>query len=285
MKQKPHNSKLHNPRGLLAPLLIGAIMLGGYFAYYEFLSSKIIAALEGQKGKKLEYSRIEKSGFPYRLSLRIYDLKAANLTTDTIRLTASPFDPYNWVIDEVKLPKINDNGTIFLLSPSALKSSFSIDKKSNQLSHFAISFDEMAIGDNTNNIVQLGKTNAQYVREFQPKPQEAANIEIANLGTNNSILGIELDFTDIVLRGPILNENGIRVFDIKYGKAKITPGNIEEITGRIELAQNTKINGDIAFCFTLSKELSPNNKRMCGLKLEINNSKLHPNFGALINEF
>ena len=274
--------KLHNPKGILVPLLIAAVLFGGYFAYYSLLASKALVQIKAQKRKTIKYAKIEKSGFPYRLSFRFYDVTLGNLKIGSLRATASPFEPQNWVIDEASNLQFSNQGDVYTLSPSNLKCSFKFDVDNRDISHFAIDMDALAISFGGNKSYQLEKTKTQLVREFGAMPRQALNIEIAKLDTNNSLLGVELDFTDLVLRGPIVIKNAQKSLEIMYGVAKLSAGEISDIKGNITLSSNAKFNGTLEFCFAPSKEIGPNIEKICSLKAKIVNSNIAPDFSALI---
>lgn len=242
---KPNSSRLHNPKGLLIPLLIAGLIFGGYLVYYQLLAKKIETILFAQKGKNIDFSNVKFSGFPYRISANLTNFSFRNslgnsgqdFTIEKFRATASPFEPTNWVIDQVSTPILKANETNLNFDPKNLRASIKLDVQNPSISNFAISFDELTINAvQSNGRIKLGPSRVQFVHEKAPTPKSALNVELSNLDTDIQVLmGVDLDFKTLVLRGPLVTEGAQQKFNIMYGLGELENGKIDEIKGNISL--------------------------------------------------
>ena len=94
--------------GLIIPFLFAAVLIFGYYLYW----SKLARQIEAQVTTAIpagSASAIDVTGFPYRLTLEIKDLKVRaqsglTLSASSVVATATPFNPLLWVLEGAEKP-------------------------------------------------------------------------------------------------------------------------------------------------------------------------------------
>lgn len=135
--------------GLVLPLAMGALVLGGYYVYWSqtalTLKARVSAALPA-----LPKENIAVKGFPYRFEAEITDLRVQTGTGFVFQASrfvaaASPFNLNLWALEGALEPKLQlPGGPLRPLQATDLKASLRF--KEGQLARFSLTFQGLQAG-------------------------------------------------------------------------------------------------------------------------------------------
>ena len=248
--------------GLVIPLLLAAFLGCGYYLYWSKAAREIetrARAALGQAGA----SSVKVSGFPYRLTLDVSQLKLGNeasisFTSSSLSATASPFNPMLWVLEGALDPTLAlKDGPARPLKAENLKASLRLSKDG--LERFSLTFDGVkATGDGG---WRVGKGLFHVMTGFENQTSLATvldlkEIEIAQpLSGAGAILGQKLQH--VFVSGPIDQRQALmrstQAWRDAGGKLTIMAGEIiwgpvyfNNAKGEITLSQDDKWQGNLA---------------------------------------
>lgn len=176
------NFSLNHYRGLIIPFFLAACLIAGYWFYWNKAASQIETQVRAAIPTSSAGS-IKVTGFPYRLTLEIYNLnlKLQNgvaVKASSIVATATPFNPLLWVLEGAHDPMMAlPNGPMRPLKATNLKSSLRLHREG--LERFSLTFDGLATqGDGG---WSVGKGLFHLMTQFD----------------DSNTLGMVADFTDV----------------------------------------------------------------------------------------
>jgi hypothetical protein len=242
--------KLRHYRGLIIPFLLAACLVTGYWFYW----SKAAHLIETQVRTRLPAagaSAVKVTGFPYRLTLEIDDVKVtaksgAAFSASSVVATATPFNPMLWVLEGAHDPVFAlPNGPARPLKATNLKASVRLQTQG--LERFSLTFDGLeARGDGG---WVLGKGLFHVMSRFEDDNSLAMVLDVkdvkfgAPLEGPGAILGDTINH--IFMSGPINQRQALMQSAQSWrdagGKFTIMAGEI--IWGPVYL---TKAQGDVA---------------------------------------
>jgi hypothetical protein len=108
------NTPKRSYSGLIIPFGIAVLLIGGYYVYWRGVAQNVEASARAALPEGIAKS-VKVTGFPYRLTLEITDLvlAAANgtrFTASSLGVTATPFNPRLWVLDDAQNPTLSLSG-------------------------------------------------------------------------------------------------------------------------------------------------------------------------------
>lgn len=278
--------KLHNPFGLLLSLFLGALILGGYFAYWNILSKKVEASFTSQKSKQFDYKEIKTSGFPYRLSFSLVGfsskIKTNKFYADEVFISASPFNPRMWVVEYVKTPKIIDaKQTPHPILVDNFQTSIRFNDQ-NKLQRLSLTFDNFKI--ESNGAIDIPNLNLKNGAFHIVKDDKNNRFGISIEG-NNLPEGENTDAENFIIRGPISKaqdfENGLLAwneaggqFDIEYLKFSNEKIDFSNANGQLKCPSFEECEGFLKGDLKYKKSKLPINLDIKEIVIPIKNSKI-----------
>jgi hypothetical protein len=135
--------------GLFIPLAMGALVLGGYYVYWDQTAQRIQAHLV-QALPALPQENISVTGFPYRFEVRVTGFRVQTSTGFVFEASrfvaaASPFNLNLWALEGALEPQLKlPGGPLRPLQATDLKASLRL--KEGQLARFSLTFQGLQAG-------------------------------------------------------------------------------------------------------------------------------------------
>jgi hypothetical protein len=209
--------KRSNLTGLLLPLGVAILVVGGYYFYWRSVADRIETSIRAAL-PEAALSSIKVTGFPYRLTAELSDVaikvsEGSTLFATRLDATATPINPLLWVLEGASGSQLRlANGTTTNLTPKALQASLRFARTgSNQtgLERFSLTFDGLEATDARSNdkAWSVGAGQVHLVRDPAKPDVIAARFDLSNfdlaapLDGPAAILGQRIN--KFMLAGPI----------------------------------------------------------------------------------
>lgn len=247
--------------GLIVPFFLATCLIVGYWIYWSNLANQI----QSQVRSIISASNPQKvrvTGFPYRLTLEISDLKLLSNTgpsfaSSKVVATATPFNPLLWVFEGAESPSISLNGEPGRpIKATNLRASLRFSTSG--LQRFSLMFDSVDVVGGEGWGVGEGKIHLE-ASEREPETLAASfdvkQIKLAKpLEGPIAIMGQNID--RILVRGPITQgqalTRSLSQWSSAGGKLSIMAGEIAwgpvaftQATGELSMSSAGKWQGNV----------------------------------------
>jgi hypothetical protein len=138
-----------NYAGLIIPFGLATLLVAVYWFYWHKTASEVETRVRAALTQDMA-SRVDVSGFPYRLTLTLDGVKLASAAgfgfkASSVVATATPFNPLLWVLEGAQEPEMAlSNGPFRALKANNLKASLRL--KPDGFERFSLAFDGIEAG-------------------------------------------------------------------------------------------------------------------------------------------